>query len=192
METPANPFPTLSNAARAFGPGPVTAPGKWLTASAMLHSADEVAGPEFAVAEEEVRSMLTLFAQLGRSRKDPSVGMDAGTFQSRLSAMPVRSQVTLQQALAGLAAQAPNEPFFRGEDGDRDFALEMSGVPGEQAICLGGKLSDLHGLNCVAEAHLLAHLSNDFGKRAGCIAPVRERVWHGDHSVSNEHVAWQQ
>src|SRR6266446_1164257 len=109
METPANPFPTLSSAARAFGPGPVTAPGKWLTASAMLHSADEVAGPEFVVAEEEVRSMLTLFAQLGRSRKDPSVGMDAGTFQSRLSAMPVRSQVTLQQALAGLAAQAPNE-----------------------------------------------------------------------------------
>jgi len=109
METPANPFPTLSSAARAFSPGPVTGPGKWLTASAMLHSAVEVAGPEFAVAEEEVRSMLTLFAQLGRSRKDPSVGMDAGTFQSRLSAMPVRSQVTLQQALAGLAAQAPNE-----------------------------------------------------------------------------------
>ena len=52
--------------------------------------------------------MLTLFAQLGRSRKD-GVGMDAGTFQSRLSALPVRNQVTLQQALAGLAAQAPNE-----------------------------------------------------------------------------------
>src|SRR5438309_1869807 len=46
METPANPFPTLSSAARAFGPGPVTAPGKWLTASAMLHSADAVAGPD--------------------------------------------------------------------------------------------------------------------------------------------------
>jgi hypothetical protein len=61
------------------------------------------------VAEEDVRSMLTLFAQLGRSRKDPNGGMDAATFQSRLSAMPVRSQVTLQQALAGLAAQAPNE-----------------------------------------------------------------------------------
>src|SRR5882724_5107033 len=75
METPAHPFPTLSSAAHAFRTGPVTAPGKWLTASAMLHSAGEVAGPEFAVAEEEVRSMLTLFAQLGRSRKDPSVGM---------------------------------------------------------------------------------------------------------------------
>jgi hypothetical protein len=61
------------------------------------------------VAEEEVRSMLTLFAQLGRSRKDGTNVMDANTFQSRLSAMPVRSQVTLQQALSGLAAQAPNE-----------------------------------------------------------------------------------
>src|SRR5262249_44989699 len=68
-------------------------------------------GADFAVAEEEVRSMLSLFAQLGRARKDPSGGggMDAGTFQSRLSVMPVRSQVTLQQALAGLAAQAPTE-----------------------------------------------------------------------------------
>ena len=60
------------------------------------------------MAEEEVRSMLTLFAQLGRSRKEGG-GMDASMFQSRLSVMPVRSQVTLQQALAGLAAQAPNE-----------------------------------------------------------------------------------
>jgi Lipoprotein amino terminal region len=76
----------------------------------MLHSTAEAGDPQFAVAEEEVRSMLTLFAQLGRSRKEGgSGGMDAHTFQSRLSAMPVRSQVTLQQALAGLAAQAPNE-----------------------------------------------------------------------------------
>jgi len=73
-------------------------------------STAEAGDPQFAVAEEEVRSMLTLFAQLGRSRKEGgSGGMDANTFQSRLSAMPVRSQVTLQQALAGLAAQAPNE-----------------------------------------------------------------------------------
>ena len=53
--------------------------------------------------------MISLFAQLGRARKENSGGMDAATFQSRLSAMPVRSQVTLQQALAGLAAQAPTE-----------------------------------------------------------------------------------
>ena len=52
--------------------------------------------------------MLGLFAQLGKSRKDPDSRMDAPTFQSRLSAMPVRAQYTLQQALAGLAAQAPD------------------------------------------------------------------------------------
>src|SRR4029077_7929443 len=107
-EKPANAFPALTSAVAALGGQ--AAPGKWLTASAMLHSTAEAGDPQFAVAEEEVRSMLTLFAQLGRSRKEGgSGGMDANTFQSRLSAMPVRSQVTLQQALAGLAAQAPNE-----------------------------------------------------------------------------------
>jgi HEAT repeat protein len=61
------------------------------------------------VEEESVRSMLGLFAQLGKSRKDPESRLDVPTFQSRLSTMPVRAQFTLQQALAGLAAQAPNE-----------------------------------------------------------------------------------
>jgi hypothetical protein len=66
-------------------------------------------GAQFGVAEEEVRQMLSLFAQLGRSRKDPETRMDVPTFQSRLSALPVRAQYTLQQALAGLAAQAPTD-----------------------------------------------------------------------------------
>jgi hypothetical protein len=65
-------------------------------------------GGGFIVEEEDVRSMLGLFAQLGKSRKDPEGRMDVPTFQSRLSAMPVRAQYTLQQALAGLAAQAPD------------------------------------------------------------------------------------
>ena len=51
--------------------------------------------------------MIGLFAQLGKSRKDPENRMDTATFQSRLTALPVRAQYTLQQALAGLAAQAP-------------------------------------------------------------------------------------
>lgn len=62
----------------------------------------------FTVEEEDVRSMLGLFASLGKARKDPDARMDVPTFQSRLSAMPVRAQYTLQQALAGLAAQAPD------------------------------------------------------------------------------------
>ena len=94
------------------------APGKWLTASALLRGATvggvpgipghggEVGG--FRVEEEEVRSMLGLFAQLGKSRKDAETRMDVPTFQSRLSTLPVRAQYTLHQALAGLAAQAPD------------------------------------------------------------------------------------
>ena len=66
-------------------------------------------GGGYAVAEEDVRSMIGLFAQLGKSRKDPESRMDTATFQSRLTSMPVRAQYTLQQALAGLAAQAPSD-----------------------------------------------------------------------------------
>jgi hypothetical protein len=95
------------------------APGKWQTASALLKTgtATELGGMAggsgapggFNVAEEDVRAMLALFAQLGKSRKDPESRLEVPTFQARLSAMPVRAQFTLQQALAGLAAQAPHE-----------------------------------------------------------------------------------
>jgi hypothetical protein len=107
--------------------GEVTPPGRWKTASAMLRETmatglgsmpagivpgtggtGEGGGGVYSVAEEDVRSMLGLFAQLGKSRKDSEGRMDVPTFQSRLSAMPVRAQYTLQQALAGLAAQAPD------------------------------------------------------------------------------------
>src|SRR5437763_214878 len=105
--------------AGAAGGTDVAPPGKWLTASALLRSgatggtgslpgtATGTSGG-FNVEEEDVRSMLGLFAQLGKSRKDTEHRMDVPTFQSRLSAMPVRAQYTLQQALAGLAAQAPD------------------------------------------------------------------------------------
>jgi hypothetical protein len=98
------------------------APGKWLTASALLRAGSMAGGSGaggagtgvggeggFSVPEDDVRAMLGLFAQLGKSRKDPEARMEVPTFQSRLSALPVRAQYTLQQALAGLAAQAPNE-----------------------------------------------------------------------------------
>jgi len=111
------------------GGGEQGPPGKWLAASALLRGAGGSGGGGggigtlggglpggaggstggFQVEEENVRSMLGLFAQLGKSRKDPESRLDVPTFQSRLSAMPVRAQYTLQQALAGLAAQAPSE-----------------------------------------------------------------------------------
>ena len=101
-------FPALSAAASVLG-GPPARASKWLAASALLETGASGSGGEYTVQEEEIRSMLSLFAQLGRARKENSGSMDAAMFQSRLSAMPVRNQVTLQQALAGLAAQAPTE-----------------------------------------------------------------------------------
>jgi len=100
------------------GGGSGQEPGKWMSASAMLRGAmmggtgvgtgtGGGEGGSYSVAEEEVRSMIGLFSQLGKSRKDPENRMDTATFQSRLTALPVRAQYTLQQALAGLAAQAP-------------------------------------------------------------------------------------
>jgi|SRR5580704_6188056 hypothetical protein len=101
------------------GAGATSEPGRWLTATAMLKGSmaggipglpgAAGVGGAYGVAEEDVRSMIGLFAQLGKARKDPDSRMDAAAFQSRLSTLPVRAQVTLQQALAGLAAQAPNE-----------------------------------------------------------------------------------
>ena len=110
----------------AGGGGSVAEPGKWLTATAFVRGgilggvpgvpgvpgaagAGGVGSGAYQVAEEDVRSMIGLFAQLGKSRKDPEHRMDAATFQSRLSTLPVRAQFTLQQALAGLAAQAPTD-----------------------------------------------------------------------------------
>ena len=110
----------------AGGGGTGAEPGKWLTATAFVRGgvlggvpgvpgmtgmpgAGGVGAGSFHVAEEDVRSMIGLFAQLGKSRKDPEHRMDAATFQSRLSTLPVRAQFTLQQALAGLAAQAPTD-----------------------------------------------------------------------------------
>ncbi len=103
------------------GGGGAQEPGKWLSASAMLRGAMMGGGSgtgtgfgagggesgNYSVAEEDIRSMIGLFAQLGKARKDPESRMDASGFQSRLTALPVRAQYTLQQALAGLAAQAP-------------------------------------------------------------------------------------
>ena len=107
------------------GPGSGTEPpiaGRWRSASALLRTnasgspesmlpatSMTLGGGSYAVAEEEIRSVLSLFSQLGKSRKSPDARMDMPTFQSRLSALPVRAQHTLQQALAGLAAQAPTE-----------------------------------------------------------------------------------
>lgn len=104
------------------GGGAGQAPGRWATAKSFLGiGASGPGGPGSAgpglpgapggyyVAEEDVRQMLGLFSQLGRAQRDPAAKLDVPTFQSRLSSMPVSAQFTLQQALAGMAAQAPTD-----------------------------------------------------------------------------------
>jgi hypothetical protein len=95
------------------GGGGGAEPGKWMTASSMLKGSliGTIPGTEggFSVAEDDIRSMIGLFAQLGKARKEGDSRMDANAFQSRLTSLPVRAQYTLQQALAGLAAQAPTD-----------------------------------------------------------------------------------
>jgi hypothetical protein len=95
------------------GGGGATEVGKWMTASSMLKGSMMGTLPggegQFSVAEDEIRSMIGLFAQLGKARKEGDSRMDANAFQSRLTSLPVRAQYTLQQALAGLAAQAPTD-----------------------------------------------------------------------------------
>ena len=59
--------------------------------------------------EEEVRGILGLLAQLGKSAQEAGGHPEPLAFQQRLSTLPTHSQFTLQQALAGLAAQAPSE-----------------------------------------------------------------------------------
>jgi hypothetical protein len=110
-----------SGSGTGSGSGGVAPGGRWQSASALLRTKGSgslesilpattmTLGGTYSVAEEEIRSVLSLFSQLGKSRKSPDAPMDVPTFQSRLSAMPVRAQNTLQQALAGLAAQAPTE-----------------------------------------------------------------------------------
>jgi HEAT repeat protein len=56
-----------------------------------------------------VRGILSLLGQLGRSSQEQGAQPEPGAFQQRLSTLPSRSQFTLQQALAGLAAQAPTQ-----------------------------------------------------------------------------------
>jgi hypothetical protein len=59
--------------------------------------------------EEEVRGIFGLLAQLGKSSQEAAGSPEPLAFQQRLSTLPSRSQFTLTQALAGLAAQAPSQ-----------------------------------------------------------------------------------
>jgi hypothetical protein len=102
-------------------------PGKWAAAALTGLSADigikggggrPSMGPALpatsvslgpGLADQDIRGVLGLLAQLGKSSVDAGATPEPVMFQQRLSTMPVRSQTLLYQALATLAAQAPTD-----------------------------------------------------------------------------------
>jgi len=58
--------------------------------------------------EAELHSLLRLLAQFGEAQTAKSPQLDRSTWKQKLSALPQNAQVTLQQALATVAAQSPN------------------------------------------------------------------------------------
>ena len=58
--------------------------------------------------EAEMHSLLRLLAQFGEAAHDKSSQLDAGAWQQKLAALPQNAQVSLRQALAGVAAKSPS------------------------------------------------------------------------------------
>jgi hypothetical protein len=58
--------------------------------------------------EAELQSLLRLIVQLGEATQAKSPQLDAGAWQARLASLPQNAQITLRQALAGVAAQSPS------------------------------------------------------------------------------------
>jgi hypothetical protein len=58
--------------------------------------------------EAELHSLLRLLAQFGEAQTAKSPQLDQSMWKQKLSALPQNAQVTLQQALATVAAQSPN------------------------------------------------------------------------------------
>ena len=58
--------------------------------------------------EAEMQSLLRLLVQFGEAAHNKSPQLDATSWQRKLSALPKNAQVTLRQALAGVAATTPS------------------------------------------------------------------------------------
>ena len=63
-------------------------------------------GATFTIQQEDIRGVLQMLVQLGKSTSTQA-GDPPAMFQQRLTTMPMRAQTLLYNALAGLAAQAP-------------------------------------------------------------------------------------
>src|ERR1700675_633025 len=73
--------------------------------------------------EAEMQSLLRLLVQFGEAAHDKSPQLDATSWQRKLSALPQNAQVTLRQALAGVAATKPSA------QGDEAMLLRLAAEP---------------------------------------------------------------
>ncbi len=95
------------------GGNPLT---RWTNASAGIRTARAKRGGAgsmavetglMSLAEDELQGILQVLAQIARTNEGSKDKLDLGAFQSRLSTLPRRARFTVSQALAALAAQAP-------------------------------------------------------------------------------------
>ena len=103
-----------------FGPGPGGAVAGSGAGSGIGGVAGKGAGPGFGggytssaagvsqLEEADLQSLLRLLVQFGEAQASKTPQLDQTEWQHRLAALPANAQVTLRQALAGVAAQSPS------------------------------------------------------------------------------------
>ena len=107
-----------SGAGFGVGPGGPFGSGNFGTAGsapapsqALVRAAGGVSGLAGGIGqleEAELHSLLRLLAQFGEAQSAKNPDLDALSWRLKISALPQNAQVTLQQALATVAAQSPN------------------------------------------------------------------------------------
>jgi PilZ domain len=101
-----------AGAGAGFGPGNFGIPGLGSGAGAGSGTGgggvSGLAGGIGQLEEAELHSLLRLLAQFGEAQSAKNPDLDALSWRLKISALPQNAQVTLQQALATVAAQSPN------------------------------------------------------------------------------------
>jgi hypothetical protein len=99
-----------AGAGAGFGPGNFGIPGLGSGAGAGTGGGgvSGLAGGIGQLEEAELHSLLRLLAQFGEAQSAKNPDLDALSWRLKISALPQNAQVTLQQALATVAAQSPN------------------------------------------------------------------------------------
>ena len=101
-----------AGAGAGFGPGNFGIPGLGSGAGSGTGTGgggvSGLAGGIGQLEEAELHSLLRLLAQFGEAQSAKNPDLDALSWRLKISALPQNAQVTLQQALATVAAQSPN------------------------------------------------------------------------------------